>query len=303
MKKILVVGDSIIDRYWHCIPTGISPEAPILNWKVESIKDSAGGAANVTNILHSLIKTKRSSTKLFFVSFANESLLSALPEDYPTSKMLGISGEDKVVIKNRIIVEEPYQQITRFDEDDCTVDEEEVIRIIKEDQYDIGLVSDYLHGTITRKVLETVRNCCKKVVLDPKGNSIDKYIGLVDIITPNKKELYDLVNHKDVDLIEKMVVLQEKLTGNTGTAPTIILKVGSRGCLFLQPGFPSIIIPPYRTERKVIDPTGAGDTFIAQLVMSLCEGQTELKATGQANHLAGISVTHPKCWVPGENNA
>ena len=45
--QVLIVGDVMIDRYWHGKVNRISPEAPVPVVELERTEDRLGGAANV----------------------------------------------------------------------------------------------------------------------------------------------------------------------------------------------------------------------------------------------------------------
>jgi len=297
-KRILVIGDSIIDRHWYCTPKGLSPEAPILTWEVDQIIDRPGGVANVAHNLNTLIKLTKEDIEICFVSIVSSELVDCMPAGSPIQDLI-ISTERKQSIKNRIIFYSPHQQITRFDQDVSIIPTEEeffeISKRISYQQFDIGLISDYAHGGINREILELVRKVCNLVIVDPKGDDLYKYQGLVDAITPNLKEFDELTDKKDDCLIRKLFILSS-LIGTKGSPIKIILKRGERGCLFWNQS--STEFKSYRSERTVIDPTGAGDTFIATLVFYLAKNKDWISSIKEANRLAGISTTFPHCWIP-----
>jgi rfaE bifunctional protein kinase chain/domain len=296
MTRILVVGDTIIDRHWYCTPKAVSPEAPILTWQVDRIVDKPGGAANVVNNLHSLIKIlNEERIKVSFVSSISKELLECIPAGFPIDASL--YSDLPPTIKNRIIFPDPHQQIVRFDQDNnlCKSDEANLVGRIASGYYDIGLVSDYSHGGVTDKVLEVVRSTCNLVVIDPKGDDPGKYTGIADIITPNKKELSDLVPTNESEIL-KVRSLSFSIQGSREEVPRVVYKKGEDGCVLYNGSFNKF--EPYRTEKRVLDPTGAGDTFIAALVFYTAIGISLRRATKEANRLAGISVTFPNCWIP-----
>jgi D-beta-D-heptose 7-phosphate kinase/D-beta-D-heptose 1-phosphate adenosyltransferase len=299
--KILVVGDFIIDRYWNCTPNGVSPEAPIIKWKVNSKQDKLGGAANVVNNLvriRDFYKDLNISISFATVVNRHQITLSSI-EDIPTDGMIVTSRQS--TIKNRIISEEPYQQIARWDEDNNSSinkkEEKQLINFIKNNKFDIGIVSDYLHGSITSDILSTVRLSCNRVILDPKGNDIGRYYNVPDIIVPNLKEFNNLIRPVgENDSEENRIISMSRNLSSTNV--NVILKKGKEGCILWskETGF--------KTFKKyemlfndIIDPTGAGDTFIATLAYFLLEHDLS-RSVKEANELAGISVTFPKCFVP-----
>ncbi len=302
MKKILVIGDAMIDRYFWCHTDKLSPEAPIPNWIVDRVEDRLGGAANVVANIRALVRIFREAIEIDFYScfdkhvrmLANSSMIG------DTIVTAGPTRDAEATVKNRIVTtEEPYQQLLRFDQDAPyypTEDDEDLIGHVIEDRgpYDVGLVSDYAHGIVTNQLLATVRATCKIMLVDPKGNTWEKYEG-ADYITPNLKELDELnPGIEDRSVRTKLEILQAAMDDTS-----IILKLGGMGCLFSRFGERQEFFPPHRVEgHSTIDPTGAGDTFIATLAYNLTAGSEIIPAISKANKMAGISVTHPCCWVP-----
>jgi rfaE bifunctional protein kinase chain/domain len=301
MKKVLVVGDAMIDRNWYCTPKNISQEAPLINWDVDSIKDFLGGSANVVRNLVSLGQAGNIQLDVSFISKVPWYIKTEVDKEYVLKNSI-VSFESPIV-KNRIIFSNPYRQIIRFDENPnnklSKEEEDRIVKKIKAKQFDIGLVSDYSYGGVTSRILEAVRASCKLVVIDPKGTDYLKYVGIAEAVTPNLKELNDLSLNKLDNTADKIIALAYALQGNQENPTTIILKKGNKGCTYwsYEEGF--ISFEPFKTEMPCIDPTGAGDTFIATLVYYLSENKTWMESVFQANSLAGISVTHPNCWIPG----
>lgn len=302
-KNILVVGDAIIDRHWYCTPKGVSPEAPILSWDVDEVINKVGGAANVVANLCTLTTIHQEPIDIDFISVVPPEFLTYVPIEFPTANL--IVTPRSPTVKNRIIFKNPHQQIVRFDEDNNTPlglqHQAALIKRIREKRYDIGVISDYSHGGVNREVVAAVREQCDLVVCDPKGVDSSKYNSLVDILTPNLQELKDLVpSHKAHSLHSNITNLADTIEGHRCEPTTIILKLGEKGCITYSTNKGFGIEPCYRNGREVIDPTGAGDTFIATLSFELSRGAKLEKAVRSATRLAGISVTYPTCWVPTE---
>ncbi len=301
MKHILIVGDSIIDRYWYCNPKDISPEAPVINWTTEDIFDAPGGAANVASSLGALVKILKLDVKVSFVSGITKELLGCIPEHFPS--ILSVYSPRLPTIKNRIIYPSPHQQIIRFDQDNndppTSVEENEMIRTINSSYYDVALVSDYSHGGVTTNLLAAIRRKSRLVIIDPKGSDPLKYKGFADILTPNMTELVSLTSGipSESKIDQRVKFLQHRLqTYNIN--PTIILKRSEEGCRIYNGKELVEEFPAWRGNKSYLDPTGAGDCFIASLALDLATNIPLTKAVDGANFLAGISVTYPNCWVP-----
>jgi len=199
----------------------------------------------------------------------------------------------------------PHQQIIRFDQDNDTPPDEkdhtEVIKRIALEKYDVGLISDYSHGGVTREIIKALRASSKLVLCDPKGTDPYKYGSLVDILTPNLQELGDLTSSELPDsTVGKLMSLGGVIRGRREDPISIVLKRSEEGCILYRNHEGFHRYDPHRNGRNVIDPTGAGDTFIAMLAFSLAQGSELREAVNSANWLAGVSVTYPNCWVPTE---
>jgi D-beta-D-heptose 7-phosphate kinase/D-beta-D-heptose 1-phosphate adenosyltransferase len=305
MKRILVVGDPMIDRHWYCKPKGLSPEAPIVNWNVDEIIDKPGGAANVVNNLCALKKINDADIEVTFVGLAPVELTHCVKKDFPLKGL--IVSRRKPTIKNRIIFKTPHQQIIRFDEDNnnpvIPEEESEIIRRIAGNTYDVGIISDYAHGGITSDIICQVDESCEIILCDPKGNDPYKYAGCIDILTPNIEELNNL-SPATIDCIPIKLKALLGITARKFGNSCIILKQGQEGCFFYKGSCSreNRQYTSYRTNKPVIDPTGAGDTFIATLAFELARESNLNIAITVANQFAGISVTYPNCWIPGEND-
>jgi rfaE bifunctional protein kinase chain/domain len=302
--RILVIGDFMTDRYWYCEPAGISPEAPIIKWKVIKKEDHLGGTANVVNNLNSIINHYQENVSISFPAIVNfEQDYLAKKNRIPINDFLIYKNKNRLAtVKNRMIYENPYQQIIRWDEDNSSkltsFEENFIIESILGKEFDIGLVSDYLHGGINRNILEAVRKSCRTVIIDPKGNDTGRYFGIPDIIVPNVKELSDLVPpmNKNDSTEQRVMSLDSSLSSDIDKGVDVILKKGDKGCMLWTRDSGFMNFRKYYCGQ-VIDTTGAGDTFIAALSFHLLTKSLK-DSVVLSNQLAGISVTKPFCWVP-----
>jgi D-beta-D-heptose 7-phosphate kinase/D-beta-D-heptose 1-phosphate adenosyltransferase len=289
--KVLLVGDVLIDRYWFVSPKRVSPEAPIVNFTVDRIVDKVGGAGNV---LLNLLQYK--DIEVHFAGVVSTQLYDLLRTTYehdsPESKpFLCYLIADKSIrsrVINRLVLESPYQQLARFDEDhrfETSQRTNKALSCFKNSMsiFDLGVISDYNSGAIDWETAKILKSLCTTVVVDPTGSYPDKYQG-ADIVVPNKKELYDLTGGTG-DITRLASVFNQ-----------VVCKEGSEGCSL--PLLNVKIYPCHLPNSPAIDPTGAGDTFIACLAARLACGVDLVEAATQANKMAGISVTHHGCFVP-----
>ncbi len=290
--RVLVVGDVMLDRYWWGNVERISPEAPVPVVKLQKTSLVVGGAANVAANVAGL--------------GAQPILLGAIGCDNegdffkPLLNDLKISHENLVKIKNRPTtlktrVVAHNQHVVRIDQEtgealDASA-EKKVLRIIEKklDEADIIIVSDYAKGFLTEKILTrliTTANEKNKVILvDPKGKNYRKYSG-ADILTPNRFEAAQIC---DLGSERKNVIEESgKMILKNFDLKSLLITQGENGMTLFRENQKSIHLDAQ--ARNVYDVTGAGDTVIAALGVSLGGGANLPEAANIANIAAGIVV-------------
>ena len=151
------------------------------------------------------------------------------------------------------------------------------------------MISDYGKGLISedlcRYLIKLAHKYDKKVIIDPKGKNWEKYSG-ADIVTPNVKELSDIVGYT-VPNTDRAIVkaAREAITNNHLTA--LLVTRSDKGMSLIGP-IPPIHIPTHSEE--VFDVSGAGDTVVATLGLCLAAGFEISEAMRTANIAAGIVV-------------
>lgn len=284
--KILVVGDVMLDRYWHGDTARISPEAPVPVVKVSSFEDKAGGAANVAkNIVHlgaqaSLLGVigDDDNGQSLQASLESEGISSLLvkQDQAPTITKIRILSRSQQVV--RLDIEQPFSQQHA---DLLSVKFEAII-----DQFEMVLFSDYNKGSLANigAMIKLATKAGKMVLVDPKSKDLADYSG-ADFITPNLSE-YHAAGGITGD--------EEQLTQ---CAKKIIkdCKVGAMLLTRSEQGMSLITLTekhdyPAQT-LEVADVTGAGDTVIATLAVMLGTQMLAPQAVEIANIAAGITVT------------
>ncbi|MCW8922102.1 MAG: bifunctional D-glycero-beta-D-manno-heptose-7-phosphate kinase/D-glycero-beta-D-manno-heptose 1-phosphate adenylyltransferase HldE [Gammaproteobacteria bacterium] len=284
--KVLVVGDLMLDRYWHGPTSRISPEAPVPVVHVNEIEERPGGAGNVAlNI--AILGAK--STVLGLTG--NDDAARAL------EKILQASGVNTRFIKlednptiTKLRVMSRHQQLIRLDfEDgfigqDLSVMEAEFIRLL--DEHDVVVCSDYGKGSL-RNIQTLIALCREKnipVLIDPKGNDFGKYAG-ASLITPNLSEFEEVAGHctDEDDLVAKA----EKICDENQLAALLVTR-SEHGMSLIESNRTVTHLPT--RARDVYDVTGAGDTVISTLAAALAVGQDLPQSTALANFAAGLVV-------------
>lgn len=283
---ILVVGDIMLDRYWHGTSSRISPEAPVPVVKIGQTDDRPGGAGNVALNMAAL----GCSVSLVGVVGDDEAgeILQSRLSAAKVHADLQISTSKPTITKLRIISR--HQQLLRmdfeesFDAADVSEIETKAKQLIK--QANALIISDYSKGSLRdcQTLIRLARDAGIPVLVDPKGNDFSLYRGAT-ILTPNFSEFEGIVGKctDEQDLVDKGSALMQELD-----LQALLVTRGEQGMTLLRPGEPELHLPA--RGREVFDVTGAGDTVIATLAAALAAGQALPESTALANLAAGIVV-------------
>ncbi|MEM7253998.1 MAG: D-glycero-beta-D-manno-heptose-7-phosphate kinase, partial [Pseudomonadota bacterium] len=284
--RALVIGDVMLDRYWHGPASRISPEAPVPIVHVNDTEHRPGGAANVAMNVRSLGATP----VLLGVAGEDEAgdQLEALLRDGDVRAHLVRSSQQPTVTKLRVVSRQ--QQLLRLDFESpaSRIELGPLMERFRQglDQSDVVIFSDYGKGALrdVRDLIGLARERRCPVVVDPKGDSFEQYRGAT-LITPNLAELETVVGRcPDREaIVEKGSRLREEL-GLSG----LLVTRSEHGMLLLSDD-PPLELPT--RAQEVYDVTGAGDTVVAVLAAAIGAGATLAEATELSNRAAGIVVS------------
>ncbi|MCP8900723.1 bifunctional D-glycero-beta-D-manno-heptose-7-phosphate kinase/D-glycero-beta-D-manno-heptose 1-phosphate adenylyltransferase HldE [Gilvimarinus xylanilyticus] len=284
--RVLVIGDLMLDRYWHGGTSRISPEAPVPVVKVSQTDDRAGGAGNVALNLAAL----GASAALISVVGRDEAatVLEGQLRAAGVDTDLQVSMDKPTITKLRVMSR--HQQLLRmdFEESFTAADSSEHLLKIKRqlDETDILVLSDYAKGSLgdPQALISAARQAGVPVLVDPKGVEFSRYRGAT-LLTPNLHEFEAVVGPCDSEqiLIEKANNLMRELD-----LQALLVTRGEQGMTLLRPGAPELHLPA--RAREVFDVTGAGDTVIAVLSASIGAGYSLPESVGLANLAAGMVV-------------
>jgi D-beta-D-heptose 7-phosphate kinase/D-beta-D-heptose 1-phosphate adenosyltransferase len=289
-KRILIVGDVMLDRYVTGTIERISPEAPVPVVTVTEQSDRLGGAANVAANVTAL----GAKAVLYGVvgSDPEGRQLAAMVRDAGIGGKVASDEYRRTTVKTRIVAHD--RQVCRVDaEDRKPVTEGLAKRIVDNclrgvDACDAVIISDYAKGVacgaVLAPILKTARSQGKPVCIDPKSMALGEY-RTASCITPNVVEAESSVPYAITDqrCAERAAGEILKASG----AESVLLTRGESG-MELYTAEIGWHIPA--CAREVYDVTGAGDTVIAVLTLGLSAGLPILSAAQLANLAAGISV-------------
>jgi len=283
--RVLVVGDVMLDRYWHGAVERISPEAPVPVVRVERMEERLGGAANVA--LN--VKTLGAQVTLLTVVGEDEPArsLRALLRERGIATALRTDVQLSTIVKLRVISR--GQQLMRVDFESEPNHEvlSQMLGAFEEQLplHDVVLFSDYGKGGLTHipRMIELARQASKLVLVDPKGSRYERYAG-ANVITPNRSELAVVAGtwRDEADLHAKVAALRASI----GVEAVLLTRSEDGMTLFDATGASH---EPARA-REVFDVTGAGDTVIAALATMLGAGVAMLPAVRLANKAGGVVV-------------
>jgi D-glycero-beta-D-manno-heptose-7-phosphate kinase len=283
--RVLVVGDAMLDRYWHGAVERISPEAPVPVVKVTREEERIGAAANVAYNVSTL--------------GARASFLGVVGDDEPGHRLERLMNETgiaahlkrdpglRTTVKLRVIGRQ--QQLLRMDFENEP--DHEVLALQTSTftdllpQQDAVLFSDYGKGGLAHipSMIAAARQAKKPVLIDPKGEDYARYRGAT-IITPNRAELQEVVGRwtSEDDLRRRAQELRTSLD----LAGLLVTRSEEGMTLYDAQGELHV----KAQAREVFDVTGAGDTVIATLATMVAAGLSLREAVPIANRAGGIVV-------------
>jgi D-glycero-beta-D-manno-heptose-7-phosphate kinase len=288
---VLVIGDVMLDRFLVGRVTRISPEAPVPVVAFEREMHRMGGAANVAHNVRAL----GGAVHLVGVVGRDQSAdaLTRACSEAGIRSALAVDDGRPTTTKVRIVTDR-NQQVARVDyESEAELKgalEDTIASDVERHGDRVGaiLVSDYLKGCITRRVMTTAAGLGERlgipVLVDPKIPHLTYYAGAT-LITPNHHEA-EIATHRRIRTHEEAGRAAREFRTRARCSAVLITR-GDQGMWLLderEEGY----LPA--AAREVADVTGAGDTVIATLAVALAAGATLVEAAWLANQAAGIVV-------------
>jgi rfaE bifunctional protein kinase chain/domain len=288
-KRILVIGDAMLDVYLTGDVDRISPEAPVPVVRVRDRTHALGGAANVAQNVVAI--------------GAQCDLVAAVGDDRAGATLRTIlqqlgAGDESLVTIDRVTTQKTRilaraQQLVRVDEEEDTdLRPEQIAPLIERIRVAIGtadavILEDYNKGVLSTDLIAEVMCLAKDrglpVVVDPKYRNFFQFTGAT-IFKPNRRELEAALGAAvDVDHPETLPATLQRL----GVAH-LLLTLGERGMVLFSERGEIARVPT--VAREVYDVVGAGDTVTAYLATILAAGGSPAEAAVIANVAAGIEV-------------
>jgi D-glycero-beta-D-manno-heptose-7-phosphate kinase len=291
-RRVLVLGDVMLDEYVWGTVSRISPEAPVPVVAVRSESLRIGGAGNVASNIAAL-NGQAAIVGVVGTDAAAERLTQELARAGVKTDGLVGDGTRPTTIKSRVVA--GSQHVVRFDrESEAPLSPPVRQRVLEQvrarlPEAEVLLISDYAKGVVgarlVREVLALAARWKKVVAVDPKVQHIPLFRG-VTVIAPNHHEAAAaarIVIRDEADLQRVGAALLRRLQ-----AHAVLITRGEHGMSLFEAARPVTHIPTF--AREVYDVTGAGDTVMAVLALALAAGASMREAAVLANYGAGVVV-------------
>ena len=294
-RRVAVIGDLIADEFIYGRVARVSREAPVLILQYDSTQIVPGGAGNAANNVAALggraqivgLTGKDEAGKRLHASLSHVNTRGLLsPRGYCTP------------VKTRILaggVHTAKQQIVRIDRVvSCDYDAKSRAAFTRAAlqaaaNCDAILMSDYGTGLVTPELAAALGRKARKgvpILIDSRYDLL-KYRGLT-ACTPNESEVEQMLAIKIGENLKAIEAAGRELLKRTKMDAVLITR-GSRGMALFEPDRPTVHVPIYGSD-EVADVTGAGDTVIATMTLTLAAGGSFTDSARLANYAAGLVV-------------
>jgi D-beta-D-heptose 7-phosphate kinase/D-beta-D-heptose 1-phosphate adenosyltransferase len=286
-RRILVVGDVMVDEWIWGTVTRISPEAPVPVVAVTDHSFTLGGAGNVANNLHALHAHVDFAAAIGTDPFAHYVADLLATEGISATGLVRIDDRP-TTRKTRVVAHS--QQVVRADWESTKplkgADHERLCEIVRDhaQRADAVVLSDYAKGLFTREVVEAA-SACDIVVADPKPQNLQLFTG-VSCVAPNVHE---------AEQATRISIVDDASLESAGAALLrmlqcryVVITRGEHGMSLFGRDGERLHIPS--VARTVFDVSGAGDTVVAVLSLALAAGAPIELAMQLANFAAGAVV-------------
>jgi D-beta-D-heptose 7-phosphate kinase/D-beta-D-heptose 1-phosphate adenosyltransferase len=289
---VWVVGDLMLDEYVMGAVERISPEAPVPVVRVRDTEHRLGGAANVARQVATLGAEVSLAGVVGEDAAGGDFLRLCEASNIDTRAVLKLPGR-RTTRKLRVLGHS--QQLLRLDWEDMRPCETQhisamVAKLAAGRRPDAIILSDYAKGVLTPEAIASITALrgAGPVVVDPKHKDFSRYRGATTI-TPNLRELEIAAGRAlDADDTAAVAAAARPLAHAAGLE-AMVVTLGDRGMLVVPVQGPETSVPAI--QQAVYDVTGAGDTAISVLALSLAGRASLLEAAQLANAAAGVSVS------------
>lgn len=292
-RRVVVVGDLMVDELVRGDVTRISPEAPVPVLEVTGRSSTPGGAANAAMNIASL----GGRARLLGVvgKDATADTLAVLVEAAGIDASAIVADPSRpTTLKTRIVAR--HQQVVRIDQESRAkisagvADELAAAARAAMVDADACIVSDYNKGVVTPELVAVIVQAARArrvpVVVDPKRKDFTAYRGAT-VVTPNLQEL-EVATGGPCASTEDVVAAGSELLRLLDGGSVLVTR-GAAGMTLLEPGQAPFHTPA--RARAVFDVTGAGDTVVSTLALALASGMDMRDGIEVASVAAALVVS------------
>jgi rfaE bifunctional protein kinase chain/domain len=290
-RRVLILGDLMLDRYWWGRVDRISPEAPVPVVRKQRSTIAPGGAANVACNIAAL-GGEPMLLGLVGTDAAGQEFRTALLERGLSVDHLMVDSERATTVKTRIIAHS--QHVVRVDEESTQPVASSLLQQLVSrvkallPSCDVVVLSDYAKGLLVPELLrDVIRSASRRerrTVIDPKGGDYSRYDGAY-VLTPNRMEAQIAAGfpptHKDSAAAAARLL-------DALRVEAVLVTEGDEGMTLYDRSQEPRHVPAL--ARTVYDVTGAGDTVVATLSLAVAAGASLWTAAQLANVAAGLAV-------------
>ncbi|MBC8139823.1 MAG: hypothetical protein H7Y38_00100 [Armatimonadetes bacterium] len=300
-RRVLVVGDLMVDEHIWGHVHRVSPEAPVLVVDVESESSVPGGAANAANQLRTL-GAEVVIAGAIGADAAGESLRESLAALGMDTGAVVVSPDRPTTRKTRVVAgtQQGAQQVVRVDREKRTALPEAAARSLIERiseqlaDCDALLFSDYTKGVLSESTVRTLTEAARKqkpsiiITANPKPASV-RFFADADIAQLNRSEADEALRSHlfespdDAVFHDAGIRLREYLS-----LRNLLVTRSSQGLTVFVSDGTYTDIAPHRIE--VFDGTGAGDSTIAGVTLALATGASVVESVRIGNAAGGAVV-------------
>jgi len=298
-KRILVIGDLMLDEFIWGNVKRISPEAPVPVVEVERESYFPGGAANVARNLREFSRDVHVMGLIGTDPHA-EHLKQLLAAEGINLGCIQQEPSYQTIVKTRIIARQ--QQVVRVDREKKTcltaLQKERAVAEVEKmlPLIDAIIIEDYAKGLLHQDFVDSItalaQSAGKILAVDPNPSNLLQWHG-VSVIKPNRSEAFAAAGLPLTDPVEPVtgdsnLLEVGAILSKRWKTENLLITLGEQGMMLFNNNS-----APYHTPtraREVFDVSGAGDTAIALFTLALCSGATAAEAAEISNHASGIVV-------------
>lgn len=293
--RILCVGDVMLDKFVYGTVERISPESPVPIFAYHHEETMLGGAGNVVRNVASL------GGQAGFISMVGADAIG-----HQLTRLVGQErGLEPYIVteSGRISTEKTRyvaasQQLLRADKEALApIKADTADKILEIARTEIAksrvlVLSDYGKGVLTRPLVAALINLAKThqvpVLVDPKQRDFSYYQG-ASVISPNLKELLEAAGLDKHAADTQTITQAAAQLCKTHAIGHLLVTRGKDGMMLCNAD--GLVHQVAASAHEVFDVSGAGDTSLATLALTMAAGAQMVDAMQLANIAAGIAVT------------